>query len=179
MPISITPRGRVTASRSFIVPLTARQLWGQMRDVEHFIAIDPLHQDVSMNRQGLPTPRGASLTIPHRLLGLGPTRIGRILQWREGSGFAFSDLSRRGVRKGFPHVCSYWIEPLSNDSCQLTVNAVGRWTARWVPRPLARLWLWWVLAATESDITAHCLAYRRWLHRRGRAKGPRHTPEPT
>jgi hypothetical protein len=130
-----------------------------MRDVQRFLTDDPLHADVVFD--SLPDPHrsfvGAKLTIRHRLLGIGPDRIGRILTWREGRGYAISDLSRRGVNRGFPHICAFDLAPRTDKSCTLTVSARGKWTATWVPRPLVRLWLWWVLKATEARLKASVL----------------------
>jgi hypothetical protein len=87
-------------------------------------------------------------------------RVGRILRWREldrstappgrppdrPAGYSFSDLSRRGPRHGFPHTFSYYLRPAGAESCKLEVVVRGRWTAWFVPRWIARLWLGWVFA---------------------------------
>ena len=44
------------------------------------------------------------------------TRRGRVCWWREGVGFAVSDLSMRGGRVGFPHVCGYRVRPMISHS---------------------------------------------------------------
>lgn len=152
--IVITPTWRIDAHCVVQIPLPAARVWSSMRDVERFMMDDPLHAEVVFN--SLPPPHrsfvGASMTIRHRLFGIGPDRIGRILTWREGRGYAVSDLSRRGVDRGFPHICAFDLVPRDDSSCTLTVSARGKWTATWVPRPIVRLWLWWVLKATESRI---------------------------
>lgn len=157
--ISITPDWRVDARSTTHLPLSAARMWARMRDVQRFLTDDPLHADVVFD--SLPAPHqsfiGAKLTIRHRLLGIGPDRIGRILTWREGRGYAISDLSRRGVDRAFPHICAFDLAPRGDNACQLTVSARGKWTATWVPRPLIRLWLWWVLKATGSRILASTL----------------------
>ena len=164
MEVTIDRRGRVRARAALVLPVSAGTAWGQIRDVRRFIAIDPLHVRVTIDcsRCERGTMRGAELRIRHRLAGIGPERIGRILWWREGRGFAFSDLSARGRRVGFPHICGYELEPIDGDTCKLVVTARGRWTARVVPRPLARLWIGWVLRATEARIAAEFWRLRRW-----------------
>ncbi len=158
--ISITPDWRIDARCTADLPLPAAAMWSHMRDVERFLTDDPLHAEVVFD--SLPAPQhsfvGAKLTIRHRLFGIGPDRIGRILTWREGRGYAVSDLSRRGVDRAFPHICAFDLAPRGDSACTLTVSARGKWTATWTPRPLVRLWLWWVLAATEARLRASLLA---------------------
>ncbi len=123
-----------------------------MSDVRRFLTIDPLHAEAlfpDLPEGTAPRPRDR-LILRHRFLGFGPDRVGRLLAWREGQSFAVSDLSRRGVRVGFPHICAYAVAPLSQRSSRLTVVARGRWTATWVPRWLARLWLSWVMYETVA-----------------------------
>ena len=106
------------------------------------------------------------------MFGLGPDRIGRVLKWQEGRGYVVSDLSSRGMRVGFPHVCSIDVAPLGEHTSRLTIGARGRWTATWWPRPLVRLWLWWVLRSTEGRVMALALSRRTRL-RRGVGGGAR------
>jgi hypothetical protein len=98
--------------------------------------------------------------VSHRFLLFSVERVGRILRWQEwnpsavsaaGScgrpaGYSFSDLSQRGPRHGFPHTFSYYLRAAGAESCTLEVVVRGRWTARFIPRWAARLWLTWVFA---------------------------------
>jgi hypothetical protein len=170
MRIDVDDKWRVNASCDVHLPISASKLWGQMRDWTRFACIDPLHAHMRViarpprTNQEIPTtPRGTSIVIAHRFLGIGPDRIGRVLCWREGSGFVFSDLSKRGVKVGFPHVCSYEVHPLTGETCRLRVGARGLWTARWLPRWLVRLWLRWVLAETRSHIQRDMNRFHAWL----------------
>ena len=152
MRIAIDDQWRVHATNSLIVPMRASVVWGQMRDLRWFLTIDPLHARAILDSPtpGLPRwPRGAKLVLSHRLLGIGPDRIGRVLKWTEGCGFAISDLSKRGPRKGFPHVCCYELHRIDDRSCQISVSVRGRWTLRMLPRFIARAWLWWVMHETS------------------------------
>lgn len=153
--IDVSPRGRVDASVTIDVPLSATTVWGQMRDIATFITIDPLHHRLRLEPDGMrtfPPPIGTRFVLEHRVLGIGPDRVGRILRWREGEGYAVSDLSRRGPGSGFPHVCVYRVEPVGPHASQVVVEARGRWTARWMPRWLTRAWLRWVLVHTGEHI---------------------------
>lgn len=168
MRIEIDHRWRVVAADSLDIDLPACVVWGQMRDIRGFLAKDPLHVNVRFVDRPpgrLPQP-GDRLVIQHRLLGVSVDRIGRLLKWREGRGYVISDLSRRGVRVGFPHVCMYEVHSTADDRSQLTFAVRGRWTARWLPRWLVRLWLAWVLAATRARVQREMAAFARW--RRGR-----------
>lgn len=166
MHVRIDHRWRVHARHAFDLPMSAEAMWEQMRDFKRFITLDPLHTKVTIidQRAGKPadSPRGVEMLISHRLLGIGPDRRARMVYWREGRGFAFSDLSKRGVQVGFPHVCMYDLTAKGERTCTLAVSARGRWTARWVPKPLVKLWLAWVLLETQrcieielSRLTAH------------------------
>jgi hypothetical protein len=155
--ITIDSAWRVRASGTVDVPVSATAAWGQMRDVLGFLAIDPLHVKVEATSQPdeAGSPRGMQLVLRHRLAGIGPDRVGRVLTWREGEGYAVSDLSRRGVRVGFPHVCIYRVEPRVAGGSRVTIAARGVWTARWMPRWLVRAWLWWAITATEARLAGH------------------------
>jgi hypothetical protein len=147
--VSIDPKWRVRAVSVTELPLSAGIVWGQMRDLLSFICIDPLHAR-AWTHDGVRARLGSELTIEHRLLGVGPDRRSRVLRWREGRGYVVSDLSTRGNHAGFPHVCVYDLSSTGPGRSQLTIEARGVWTARWVPRPLVKAWLWWVLASTEA-----------------------------
>lgn len=180
MTIVVDDRWRVNATACLDVPLAALTVWGQMRDLRHFLTIDPLHRRVriagaaSPTRRGTgvaedpgaPIPVGTPLVIEHRLFGIGVNRRSRLLQWREGRGFAVSDLSGRGDHVGFPHVCIYEVAPLGARSACLTIAARGRWTATWMPRWLVRLWLAWVMASTLRNIRVELRRFRRAMHGR-------------
>lgn len=111
-------------------------------------------------------PRALPIRLSHRYMGLRFERVGRILSWREGIGYAFSDLTRRGPRAGFPHVFSFRLEPVDDGHCRLHVRVRGLWTARAIPRWLARLWLWWVFSHIPRSVEAELLMYRLWRKRR-------------
>lgn len=150
--VTIDASWRVRAVGRVVLPLPAGEAWRLMRDWRRFLTDDPLHRSVAIVRSGPRpgSPAGTRIVIRHRVLGLGPDRIGRVLRWEEGRGYAVSDLSRRGPRRGFPHVCTYRLEPLGERECLLEFGARGLWTARWTPRWMARVWLWWVIAATAA-----------------------------
>jgi hypothetical protein len=166
---SVDRRWRVQARAAVELPLPAPVVWGQMRDLARFLTVDPLHARVLVAPSADPGRgwRGIPLVIEHRLAGFGPDRVGRVLTWHEGIGYSISDLSRRGPRCGFPHVCTYHLQP-SAAGCTLTVSARGLWTARFLPRWAVRLWLWWVLGSTTGHIRREMLAFARW--RRGRSE---------
>lgn len=163
---------RVDASCSLEVELPASAVWGQIRDVARFLSIDPLHARVRPARRDEVPRRGAGrehrqdLIIEHRLLGVGPDRVGRVLAWREGVGYAVSDLSRRGFDRGFPHVCTYRIDAVSPRRSRLTIGARGRWTATWLPRWMVKAWLAWVLGATARHVSVELAALAAWLAHR-------------
>lgn len=167
--VEVDERRRVRARSELVLPVSAAAAWGQMRDLRRFITLDPLHTRVEIDAAGCGpgTLRGARLRIGHRLAGLGPDRAGRVLVYREGEALAFSDLSMRGRRVGFPHTCGYRLEPIDARSCRLITTARGRWTATIVPRPVIRLWIAWVLRATEARLAAEFLMLRQWLDGRG------------
>jgi hypothetical protein len=164
MKIDISPSWRIHARGSVDVPLSATAVWGQMRDIAEFLCIDPLHSRV-LAPPGLSGAMllGSSIIIQHRFLGIGVDRIGRVLRIDDGHGFVVSDLSIRGTRVGFPHVCIYRLEPLTPDRSRIHITARGKWTATWLPRLFIKAWLWWILRSTESMLAAHFAFFaRRW-----------------
>ena len=176
MSIVVDTRWRVDATASLDVPLRASAVWGQMRDIQRFLTIDPLHRRVRVadavsptrcvaETVGSPIPIGTPLVIEHRLLGVGVNRRSRLLRWREGRGFAVSDLSKRGDHTGFPHACIYEVTRLDASAARLTVSARGRWTATWMPRWLVRLWLRLILASTLSHLRVDLRRFRSALRR--------------
>jgi len=168
MRLVIDPQFRVNASATLDLNLPAAAVWGQMRDVARFLSRDPLHVRVEFPNgpPDMRRPRGAALILAHRLAAIGPDRVGRILTWREGIDYAVSDLSRRGNRVGFPHICTYRVDPIDAAHSRLTLGARGRWTATWVPRALIRLWIGWVLMATERRIRLKFDALAAWRRTR-------------
>ncbi len=168
-------RWRVNATKTIDLPLPASVVWGQMRDLRRFITMDPLHAKV---RDEVPTGRaipavGTRLVIEHRLAGLRVHRRSRLLRWREGRGYAVSDLSRRGNHVGFPHICEYEIMPVTERSSRLRLSARGRWTATWMPVWLVRLWLLWVMRATGLRVENALLAARDQINPAGQDTGAR------
>lgn len=169
MHIEVDHRWRVKASCDLILPMRATAAWGQLRDWMRFACVDPLHARIRILSPPRPgggrTPQGTAIAIEHRLFGIGPDRIGRMLLWCEGQGFAFSDLSKRGVDVGFPHICTYALQPINESTCRLIIGARGRWTAPWWPRWLVRIWLGWVLRETRGCIRRDLIQFRAWRDR--------------
>jgi hypothetical protein len=159
MKLIVDKQWRVHASHAIRLPLPASTIWGQMRDLRRFLTIDPLHKRVRSvdGRRTSISQAGDTFIIEHRVCSIGPDRLSRVLRWREGHGYAVSDLSRRGVHVGFPHVCEYDVRSINAQASLLTIAVRGRWTARFLPRPLIKLWLWWVLRSTAARIEAEFL----------------------
>lgn len=155
MRISVNDRWVVRATADLILPAPSVRVWGWMRDWRTFLEMDPLH--VSVERLDPPLPH-ADLLIRHWFLGLSVDRVGRVLRWREHRGFAISDLSRRGVSVGFPHVCSFELAPCAADSSRIIVGVAGRWTATWLPRMMVRMWIGAILTATVVMMRVHWAA---------------------
>ena len=124
------------------------EVWKTVADLPRFACVDPFHSRVIV--MGPQLRAGVDLTLEHRAFGLSHLRFGRLLKWRERCGYAFSDLSARGSKRGFPHVFFLTVEPLAAEplerSC-VRIHVRGKWTAWWTPRWIARLWLWYI--ATE------------------------------
>jgi len=152
---TIDERGVVRASMACTLRAPRTRVWGWMRDWRSFLEMDPLHVRVEALDPPLPH---ADLRIRHRLLGVGVDRVGRILRWREGKGFIVSDLSRRSPGVGFPHVCEFALQDAGPGATRVLVGVRGRWTARFVPRPVVRAWITLVLAATVGIIRLHWVA---------------------
>jgi hypothetical protein len=163
----VDSKWRVHAEVAVDLAMSAGAVWGQMRDLPRFLATDPLHAGIRTDGPGPGGWKGVPIVIEHRLAGVGPDRVGRVLTWEEGRGFSVSDLSRRGVRVGFPHVCGYEVEATPGGS-RVRVSARGVWTARFVPRWVVRAWLWWVMAGTGVAIRREFGAYGRWKRESGR-----------
>ncbi len=138
MTVKISSTGRVACQATIALPLSARTVWGQLRDFRSSAMHDPFHAEIVIDGA---VPRvGAQLKIAHRYVLARSDRVGRILRWNEGVGFAFSDLCASDPGRAFPHVLSYQVQEVSPNSCQLRVFVGGKWTARG-PRWIGRVWL--------------------------------------
>ncbi len=156
MRIELDRRWRVNLHAGFSLPTGAAAVWRHMCDFERFACLDLFHHAVHLDR---PPPRvGTHLRIEHRFVCFAVERIGRILTWREGRSYAFSDLSHRPGR-GFPHVYVYEVHPEPGGGCRFKIMVRGKWTATWLPRPLVRLWLGWVMLKIKQS--AHNELLRR------------------
>lgn len=122
--------------------LSTRDAWACVSNFEEIACLDFFHAGVELE-----PPRaqaGASLRIRHHWCGVEFVRVGRILYWNEGRGYAFSDLSRRTPQLGFPHVYHIGLNSDGGSRSTVTVRVRGRWTARALPRLLIRAWLGWI-----------------------------------
>ena len=136
--VHLTNAGRVRLQYEATLPAPISAAWQRLRNFERCSCLDFFHRDVQL--PGPPAP-GLRFALPHRVFGLTIERHGEILRWREGRGWAFSDLSKKGPRRGFPHVFTAELEPLDEDRCRLDLTITGLWTARWLPRSWVRPWL--------------------------------------
>lgn len=155
--VRIDRAGRVRTEAEAWTPLLPASVWGEMRAFTVFAAADPFHRKIVIDG-GVPRP-GAGIEIVHSYLGITVRRSGRILRWREGKGFVFSDISRRGRRHGFPHIFSFDLRPDPRGGSTIHLDVRGRWTAMWIPRPFIFLWQWWVMLQIRDAIQTHLL----WL----------------
>jgi hypothetical protein len=156
MTIKIFPTRRVVCAATVRLPLSARVVWGQLRDFQTSARHDPFHAVIHV--EGNVPRAGAGLEIVHRHLLWRSVRIGRILRWKEGCGFAFSDLCKSDVQRAFPHVLSYRLEAESEKSCELQIMVRGQWTAGG-PRWIGRLWLWWVFSQVVRSVENQLLRF--------------------
>lgn len=155
--VQLTQAWRVDCRASIPLPISSRAAWGQMRDFRRFVSCDPFHTRVDPDRES----SGANaFTLWHGWQLLRFPRRGRILKWAEGSGYTFSDLSRRHPRKGFPHIYEYRLIPTSSVTSLLQVTVRGRWTATWLPRWLIRVWLGGVMMLIHIHLTAFFALYK-------------------
>ena len=106
----------------------AVEVWASMSDLPRFVTFDPLHSRVIVNGPGLQP--GVDLTIEHRVFGLTFFRFGKLLTWRDGCGYSFSDLSPKGAEGFFPHVFDFAVAPDGHGGARLTVTVRGKWTSR-------------------------------------------------
>ena len=148
--IAIDRSWHVRLVGEFDLTFDAASAWLSLRDFHRFACQDMFHRSVVLD-----TPRpvaGASLVLDHRLLGIGFARVGRILHWHEGRSYAFSDLSRRDPRKGFPHIYIHTLDPIDAARCRFRLEVRGLWTARFLGRTLTRGWLAWIMLKTTLSI---------------------------
>jgi hypothetical protein len=138
--VAIDKAWRVSLMAEIELDLPKERAWEAMKDVSRFVSYDPFHTRVYA-ADGNAIALGSEIVIMHGFLGVGFKRRGRLLRWREGRGYAMSDLSARDARSGFPHIYSYRLDSLAPDRCRLSVSVRGRWTLRWIGRPVARFWL--------------------------------------
>ncbi|MDX1947232.1 MAG: hypothetical protein SFU86_17660 [Pirellulaceae bacterium] len=133
---------------------SAAELWRAARDLPRFLTLDPFHDEITLMRAA--PAAGVDLVLSHNAFGRRFLRFGRIIAWREGAGYSFSDLSPRGPRVGFPHVFVIEVAespPIDGQATKsllpasrsrLTIRVRGRWTSRLVPVGVGRLWVWLV-----------------------------------
>jgi hypothetical protein len=132
-------KGRhIEAALALAIDQSPERLWHQISDLPRFLTIDPFHDQITLMRDK--PAKGVDMVLSHNAFGRQFLRFGKILSWREGVGYTFSDLSARGPRVGFPHVFMVAIEP-ENTHSRLTIRIRGRWTSRLVPAWLGRLWI--------------------------------------
>jgi hypothetical protein len=129
------------------VPTELDDVWDEISNLSDFTCIDPFHTRVKvMSRQ---LTKGADLALEHSAFGCRFFRFGRLLRFQSHCGYTFSDISRHGCRVGFPHVFMIDVESSDVASTILSVEVRGRWTARWVPVTLGKLWLKFVCREHE------------------------------
>lgn len=141
------PGDRVSLRMELDVPGSLEQVWAVVSDLPRFGCIDPFHSRITV--LGPELRPGVDLALEHRAFGRTFLRFGRLLYWHEGLGYAFSDLSARGPKHGFPHVFFVAIQPAAvggDNRTRLVIEVRGKWTARWVPRLVRGWWLKYVFA---------------------------------
>ena len=155
MRIMLRAEGLVLIESSFDVPLPPSWVWNEMRDLAHFATADPFHGEIEIDG-GVPR-QGASIRVHHSYAGVRIVRVGRILIWRPGECFAFSDLSARDPRRAFPHIFRFTMQRLDAASTRVTIAVHGKWTLHRLPLTIRRLWLWWVMRMTTDAARNHLL----------------------
>jgi len=136
-------RGRRVSFRIELeVNRSIAEVWDLVADFAEFVTIDPFHSRVIL--LGPELRPGVEMAMEHRAFGLRFLRFGRLLTWREGRGYSFSDLSGKIEGPGFfPHIFDFSIEPASNGrqgSSRLIVSIRGKWTTRGLPRWVGLCW---------------------------------------
>jgi hypothetical protein len=137
-------RRRIRTRITITTPMALDQLWRRVADLPRFLVIDPFHERVILMRERPAT--GVHVVLEHNAFGRRFERFGRILTWREGAEFAFSDLSRRGTRVGFPHAFFVFVRPSADGQpgSELSIEVRGKWTSRWIPPRFGRWWVHYV-----------------------------------
>ncbi len=162
MAVRIHADGRVECTATIALPLSSTAAWGQLRHLPTSATHDPFHARVTVGPD-------RSLVIEHRYVLFRTMRVGRVLWWREGTGFAFSDLCSRDAGAAFPHVLSYRLEPTGPATCRLHVRVGGRWTLPG-PRWVGHLWLRWVFGhvvrTVRNELLRYAVSQSRRCHRR-------------
>ena len=156
--VRINARGAVDCHAALALPLPAARVWGQLRDFKTYARSDLFHANIDID--GGVARGGAALRITHRFFIFQVERVGRICGWKELAGYSFSDLSAADPRRGFPHIFSYKIEPVSDGLCKLHIRVRGKWTAKWLPRWIVRLWLYWIVQHIARRVENRLLAYK-------------------
>jgi hypothetical protein len=146
--VSINKRRRVRLLAEIETTLPREHVWHAMSHLEAFTTCDPFHTRVR-SVDNAPIAHGSSIKIIHGFFGVGITRVGRVLRWEENTGYAFSDLSPRGPKLGFPHIYGYRLRDLPGGGCALTVSVRGVWTMRALPRRYVAAWLTGVMWLIE------------------------------
>lgn len=157
--VSCGRRGRSAALDIAIdTPWPAAEVWKVVGDLPRFVCADLFH--CAVVPVGGPLSPGRELLIEHCAFGWKFCRRGRLLWFRHECGYAFSDLSRRGNTRGFPHVFSFRVVPLPGGS-RVTIAIRGQWNAPFIPAAIGMLWLRYVtgeharLAAVELAAAFH------------------------
>lgn len=156
--LKLSTRWAVHAQTSVALDASSAQVWQVMQRFSRFIAADPYHTRMTHaqgKRLDVLPPRGTALRIGH---GIGFTwfyRVGTLIRAVPQQSLAFTDLSQRGRAVGFPHVYQYQLKPINENTCQLKLVVRGRWSARWLPRPIVYAWLWWVMAQAHWSLSMH------------------------
>jgi hypothetical protein len=160
MTIRVWPSGRVLCEHTIDLPVSRQRAWGQLRDFATYACHDPYHHRVIPDGGFL--RRGVRLQLHHRYFSIPLRRVGRLLKWCEGLGYAFSDLDSRCPARAFPHVFEYQLSdhPGIPAQSRLRVRVTGRWTTP-VPRWVARTYLWWVFGQLVSSTERELLLFAR------------------
>jgi hypothetical protein len=122
------------------------EVWARLADFAGFVTIDPMHNRVIVQGPGRELKPGVELAIEHVAFGITFFRFGKLLTWRDGCGYSFSDLSRKGALGFFPHVFDFAVEPgeAGAGGSRLIVSVRGKWTSRRWPRWLGLIWFRYV-----------------------------------
>ncbi|MDX1502240.1 MAG: hypothetical protein R3325_07740 [Thermoanaerobaculia bacterium] len=140
------------------LPLPRSAAWRTLCHFERIVCLDHFHRSADLD--GRPPAAGLEFDLPHRIGPWTIARRGRILLWREGRSYVFSDLARGRRRRAFPHVFVVALDDASRPAggCRLRLEVRGRWTTNWLPGELTRAWIGWNLAAMGQRIRNAILA---------------------